>query len=195
LKFTNDNTKKEQNFAAISNEKQYKAHIPLNSLQHNPPHPPHLSGKLELLIGDSFIANSFIWNLGSITITMPEENATLEDVQLQPLKEINHKFRAPDILAKDYLSYTFTIAVITPILILIIGLVLTGVNLKKFPSGIDSISAIVFVGCIGAILGLYTLYWLVFNAFQTLGYLIILSLPTFLSGYRVLSYLSKHHHN
>jgi len=192
LKFTNDNNDKEQNFAALTTEKQYRIHIPLSSLHHNPPHPPHISGKLKLIIGDAFIANSFIWNLGSLTITLPDENATTEDVELKPLKEIEHVFRAADTLAGDYLSYTYTVAVLAPMLILIVGLSLNGANLRKFPSGIDSLSAIIFIGCIGAILGLYTLYWLVLNAFQTLGYLLILIIPTFFSGHRVLSYIARH---
>jgi len=192
LKFTNDKSGKEQNFAAITTEKQYRIHIPLSSLHHNPPHPPAISGNLELIIGDSFITNSNTWVLGSLSVNVPAENETTEDPLLKPLKEIKHEFRLPDRLAGDMLSYSFTLAVVAPIGILIIGLLLHGANLKRFPGGIDALSAIGFIGCIGGILAIYTCYFLHLNAFQTLGYLLLIALPTLFTGHRVLSHLSRH---
>ncbi|XP_076457036.1 dolichyl-diphosphooligosaccharide--protein glycosyltransferase subunit 2-like [Babylonia areolata] len=146
------------------------------------------SGKysVELIVGDAIIENPFSWTLADAELTFPEGGAPKGDGQNQYSKkpEIKHMFREPEKRPPAPVSMTFTALVMLPLLILLLLWLKIGVNVSNFPF---SVSAIGFHVCLAGIFGLYYLYWTQLNMFQTLRYLGILAVPTFLFGNRLLS--------
>ncbi|KAK7467780.1 hypothetical protein BaRGS_00036968 [Batillaria attramentaria] len=146
------------------------------------------SGKysIELIVGDAIIENPFSWTLADVELTFPEGSSTKSEIQNQYSKkpEIKHLFREPEKRPPGAVSMTFTILVLVPLLILLLLWLKIGVNVSNFPL---SISAVGFHVCLAAIFALYYCYWTNLNMFQTLRYLGILAIPTFLFGNRLLS--------
>lgn len=148
----------------------------------------HLSGRysMELIIGDAIIENPFSWHLADLVLTFPESTAPKKTVldQYAPKPIIKHEFKAPEKRPAMVVSTIFTVLVAVPLLILFILWARLGVNISNFPM---SISAVGFHVCLAGIFGFYFLYWHSLNMFQTLRYVGLLSIPTFLFGNRLLS--------
>merc|ERR1712142_1361919 len=148
----------------------------------------HLSGSysMELIIGDAIIENPFSWHLAALDLTFPEptspKKAPLNQYAMK--KIIKHEFKAPEKRPPKLVSSIFTALVIVPMFILFFLWARLGVNISNFPM---SVSAIGFHVCLAGIFGFYTLYWHSLNMFQTLRYVGLLSIPTFLFGNRLLS--------
>jgi len=149
--------------------------------------------KLQLIVGDASIQNPIQWTLGTITINYPAElKAEVPRNPFEPLPEIKHQFRQPDKRPPRTISMAFTVAVLAiPFLVLFIGLIRVGANLKNFPGGANFIYAIGFEACLAAVLGLFVLYWLYLNMVQTLGYLALLSIPMLFFAHKNLNGLSR----
>jgi hypothetical protein len=64
-----------------------------------------------------------------------------------------------------------------------------GFNLNNLPSGTGALSSLLFVICLGAIVGLFSMYWFVLNIFQTLQGLLVLLPITGLVGTHALSHI------
>jgi len=141
---------------------------------------------VELIVGDSFIQNPFQWKIASVNIKFGASYEAPED-PFAPRTEIAHLFRLPEVRPPQTVSMAFTIACSAPILVLLIGLLRVGANTGNFPSGTASMYALGFHACIGAILGLFALYWLQLNMMQTLRYLLVLSVPTLFFGVKTLN--------
>jgi len=147
---------------------------------------------LQLIAGDAFLQNPVSWTFATIHIKYP--NNSKVDPPSSPFDikpEIVHQFRVPDIRPPKTISMAFTGAVLgIPFLILIVGLFSVGANFGNFPSGANFLFAIGFQATLGAILSLFVIYWLRLNMVQTLGYLILLSLPFLFFSHRNLNALS-----
>jgi len=76
-------------------------------------------------------------------------------------------------------SNVFTALCLAPLLIMLGGWMRIGVNVSAFPM---SLSAVGFHLGLGAIFGLYYYFWLQFNMFTTVKYLVMLGVVTFLCG-------------
>lgn len=152
----------------------------------------YLSGKysMELIVGDAIIENPFSWILADIQLTFPEGAAANKDAQSQYAKrpEIKHMFRPEEKRPPTVVSLAFTALVLVPILVLFGLWLKIGVNISNFPM---SLSAVGFHVCLAGIFGLYYCYWTHLNMFQTLRYLGILAVPTFLFGNKLLSGLAS----
>ncbi|BFZ21356.1 hypothetical protein BsWGS_24394 [Bradybaena similaris] len=150
------------------------------------------SGKysMELIVGDAVIENPFSWHLTDVSLTFPESGETKADKQSQYAKkpEIKHKFNEPEKRPPATVSLAFTALVLLPLLILLILWIRIGVNISNFPL---SLSAVGFHICLGAIFALYYCYWIQLNMFQTLRWLGIIAIPTFIFGNRLLSALAS----
>ncbi|XP_070209693.1 dolichyl-diphosphooligosaccharide--protein glycosyltransferase subunit 2-like [Littorina saxatilis] len=150
------------------------------------------SGKysLELIVGDAIIENPFSWTLADAELTFPEGGPEKTDSLSQYSKrpEIKHMFRVPEKRPPAPVSMTFTALALLPLLILLLLWLKIGVNVSNFPL---SVSAIGFHVCLTAIFGLYYCYWTQLNMFQTLRYLGMLAIPTFLFGNRLLSSIAS----
>ncbi|XP_060564168.1 dolichyl-diphosphooligosaccharide--protein glycosyltransferase subunit 2-like [Ruditapes philippinarum] len=145
------------------------------------------SGKynVELIVGDAVIENPISWKLADVALTFQEMPATGKKVDQYAKKpEIKHMFREPEKRPSKTVSLAFTGLVLVPFAILFICWMKIGVNISNFPF---SVSAIGFHVCLGALFGLYYMYWTTFNMFDTLRYLGLLGIPTFIFGNRLLS--------
>jgi len=133
------------------------------------------------------------WTIGTVTINFPSElKAEVPRNPFEPLPDIKHQFRKPDARPPKTISMAFTVATIAvPLLVLFVGLIRVGANLRNFPTGGNFIYAIGFEACLAAILALFGLYWFYLNMLQTLGYLAILSIPMLFFAHRNLNGLSR----
>jgi len=149
--------------------------------------------KLQLIIGDASIQNPILWTIGTFNISYPDDlRVQVPRNPFAVLPEIKHQFREPDKRPPRTISVAFTVATLAvPALVLFIGLIRVGANLKNFPSGANFMYAIGFEACLGAVLALFACYWLYLNMIQTLEYLAVLAIPTLFFAHRNLNGLSR----
>ncbi|WAR18094.1 RPN2-like protein [Mya arenaria] len=151
------------------------------------------SGKysLELVIGDAVIENPIAWNLADLQLTFPAAPGKAEKQDQYAKKpEIKHLFREPEKRPSQTVSMAFTLLVLVPFAVLFLCWMKVGVNISNFPF---SVSAIGFHVCLAAVFGLYYCYWTHLNMFQTLRYLGLLGVPTFIFGNRMLRRVKSRH--
>jgi oligosaccharyltransferase complex subunit delta (ribophorin II) len=145
---------------------------------------------VDLVIGDASLVNSFVRNLGQINLKFSIESKK-EQANSAPLRkprsEIHHLFREPEKRPPRFVSDVFAGLCLAPILILFILWGRLGINVSNFSF---SLSALGFHGGLGAIFSLFLCFWLKLDMFQTIQYLLGLSLFTFLCGNRVLRYIA-----
>lgn len=162
----------------------------------------HLSGKYEiqLAVGDAVMENSFLQDLGSVDLDLPEapEKATRPLAQAvdlytryEPKAEISHIFRAPEKRPPQQLSLAFLALIFLPFLGFLVGLLQLGVNMNNFPSSTAAIFAILFHLGIAAVLSLYLLFWLKLDLFTTLKALGFLGVFLMFVGHRTLSHIAS----
>ncbi|CAI5511451.1 unnamed protein product [Closterium sp. Naga37s-1] len=155
---------------------------------------------LKLFVGDAVMDNSFDWQLGSVDLDLPAAPETAPKLPPRPESlaerfsakpEIAHIFRKPDSRPAFVVSYSFVALVLLPLVVLLVGLAVLGVNLKAFPSGgVPLLSALAFHGGIAALLLLYVAFWVQVNLFTTLKLILLLAVLTAIPGHQVLSYLA-----
>lgn len=154
---------------------------------------------IELILGDAAMENPVMWDLGTVELDLPDppEGAAKPSTLAQtpskygPKPEITHMFRAADKRAPPTLSNTFLILSLLPLLGFLVGLKFLNTNMKNFPtSGLPGLAAVLFHLGIASILGLYVLFWLKFNLFQTLKVLGVLATLLTVPGYYILSHLA-----
>ncbi|KAL5013122.1 hypothetical protein ScPMuIL_007392 [Solemya velum] len=186
VKLTNEKSKKEIIFVAEADSQmtnKFDLDIGASAKDFG-----YSSGKytVELIVGDAVIENPFSWVVADVNLKFSDDGADVKEQvdQYKKKKDIEHVFREPEKTPPVVLSTTFTVLVILPILVLVAIWLKLGVNVSQFPM---SLSAIGFHICLGLIFGLYYCYWTHLNMFQTLRFLGILSVPTFIFGNRLLS--------
>ncbi|CAI5989965.1 unnamed protein product [Closterium sp. NIES-65] len=155
---------------------------------------------LKLIVGDAVMDNAFDWQLGSVDLDLPAAPETAPKLPARPESlaerfsakpEIAHIFRKPDSRPAFVVSYSFVALVLLPLVVLLVGLAVLGVNLKAFPSGgVPLLSALAFHGGIAALLLLYVAFWVQVNLFTTLKLILLLAVLTAIPGHQVLSYLA-----
>jgi len=153
----------------------------------------YLSGlySVNIIIGDAVIENPTVWNIAELELKFGRPSAgksnSVSDMYLAK-PAIQHIFRQPEKRPPAVVSNTFTILVITP-LIVFIGLV---AKLGVGPSTISlSLSDIAFHCSLGGIFMLFVAFWLYLNMFQTLKFLFLLAIPTMVSGRYMLSRIAE----
>ncbi|KAI8366636.1 Oligosaccharyltransferase subunit Ribophorin II-domain-containing protein [Radiomyces spectabilis] len=110
---------------------------------------------------------------------------------IQP--EIHHVFRDATNTPPAWFSQTFTVISLSPWLILLAGWFSVGVTPSKVVhrltagSAVRTLSIIAFIGTLVATEYLFYLYWTQLNLFQTLGYLVVLTIILFATGRYALS--------
>ncbi|XP_073411385.1 dolichyl-diphosphooligosaccharide--protein glycosyltransferase subunit 2 isoform X1 [Dendrobates tinctorius] len=143
---------------------------------------------LYLIVGDATLENPILWNMADVVIKFPEEDAptAVQSKNLfTPKPDIQHLFREPEKRPPTVVSNTFTALVLAPLLLLFILWVKIGVNISNFSF---SPSTLIFHLGHAAMLGLMYVYWTQLNMFQTLKYLALLGIVTFLAGNRMLAH-------
>nr|DBA27768.1 TPA: hypothetical protein GDO54_008229 [Pyxicephalus adspersus] len=142
---------------------------------------------LYLIVGDATLENPILWNVADVVIKFPEEDAPTPAQSknlFTPKPDIQHLFREPEKRPPNVVSNTFTALVLAPLLLLFILWIKIGVNISNFNF---APSTLVFHLGHAAMLGLMYVYWTQLNMFQTLKYLAILGVVTFLAGNRMLA--------
>lgn len=142
---------------------------------------------IELILGDAVITNPIRWVLGSIEVNLGvTEPLASPKVIRGPKPEIKHLFRPAEKRPAEVVSLFFSGLTALPFLILLILWVKLGINFGNF-----SASALPFHLGLGAILGLFTLFWLKLDMFVTCAWLIPIGGFTFLSGHKLLSQIAS----
>lgn len=146
---------------------------------------------VDIIIGDSSLINSFTRNLGQVNLKFSLESRKEQkpsSVIRKARPEIHHLFRQPEKRPPRFVSDLFTGLCLAPILVLFILWGRVGINTSNFSF---SLSALGFHGGLGAIFSLFLCFWLRLDMFQTIQYLLGLSIITFLCGNRVLRYIAS----
>ncbi|KAM7532621.1 hypothetical protein Aperf_G00000131169 [Anoplocephala perfoliata] len=171
--------------------------------------------KMEVLVGDALVETPIIWHVADLDLHFlvnegiiagssfgTEDVARLTVSSMAARKRsahpligeasrsqkplIEHTFRKPEPRPPDLVAFAFTGLCCAPLVILILVWPLMGANLSNFNC---SLSSLLFHLGLGAIFGLYLIYWYKLNMFTTLRYLFFLGLFTFVSGNRLLRQL------
>ncbi|KAL1494878.1 hypothetical protein ABEB36_010394 [Hypothenemus hampei] len=141
---------------------------------------------IELIIGDSIITNPFLWVVGEIEVKITSASSlATPKINRGPKPEIIHMFRQPDKRPATFVSLFFTVLTVSPLLVLLILWGKIGVNLSNFTA-----RAVPFHLGFGAILGLFTLFWLKLDMFTTCAWLIPIGGFTFFTGHRLLRHMA-----
>jgi len=143
---------------------------------------------VSVVIGDAVITNPTAWEAAKINIAFPEAAAEKEASIYDPKPEIRHLFREPEARPASVVSNTFTLLCLSPFLVMLGLWVKLGVNISNFPLSVSSVG---FHLGLGSIFLLYTLFWLQLNMFQTVKYLVVLGVVTFLCGNSLLASIAK----
>jgi oligosaccharyltransferase complex subunit delta (ribophorin II) len=143
---------------------------------------------LALILGDAAVANPVSWSIADLVFTLPESGETKEAGPYQTKPEIKHLFREPETRPPATVSSLFTLLVLSPVLVLLALWFKLGVNISNFPFTLASLG---FHGGLGAIFGLYVYFWMELDMFQTVRYLALLAVPTFLCGNSLLAAIAK----
>jgi oligosaccharyltransferase complex subunit delta (ribophorin II) len=147
---------------------------------------------VRLIIGDTNAANAIDWNCADVKVTTSSFVAApvkkSQIVNYDPLSEIKHVFREPEKLPSAIISDTFTILCMAPMLLLFIMWLSIGLNFNNVKISLWSLG---FHVGLFAIFGLYFVFWLRLNMFETLKYLALIGVPTFICGNRLLRSLNE----
>jgi oligosaccharyltransferase complex subunit delta (ribophorin II) len=143
-----------------------------------------LSGKysMKMIVGDAVISNPFVWHLADINLKFAEQDKPKPSgkaVIYKPLPEIKHLFREPEKRPPGVVSDTFTILALVPLAVLLILWLRIGINFWNFSLSPASLGY--HIG-LGAIFGLYFMFWWKLNMFVTLKYLAGIGGVTFIAG-------------
>jgi oligosaccharyltransferase complex subunit delta (ribophorin II) len=142
-----------------------------------------------LVLGDPQVSNPVNWHFADLVLTVPNVPSSQPNVpksgqvNYAKLPEITYKFKEQEPRPPGIISDTFAILCAAPILVLFILWLRVGIN---FGNAKFSLWALGFHVGLAAIFGLYVCYWLHLNMFQTLNYLALIGLPTFVCGNRLL---------
>jgi len=189
IKFTNVKSKESAYFVVPHLGQAYDLHLSATKLA---PKFNFENGtyEIELIVGDSFISESFRWVLAKVNVLfdgkpVPSSSVVKDPFAIKPI--IEHKFRPAAVRAPEYMTNIFTILVIFPIGILIVGIFRVGGNFSNFPqNGLIPLYAIFFLICFGSLLGLIVLYWFSLKLFTALWYGLGIGIPTIFFGNQVL---------
>lgn len=159
----------------------------------------YLSGQysMDLIVGDAVIENPTVWQVADLQLTfsapasgIPKPAQAADMYHTKP--EIKHLFREPEKRPPAIVSNAFTLLVILPFVFFLVMALRLGVNISTISF---SVSALGFHVSLGAIFGLFLSFWLYLNMFQTLKWLAILAVPTFISGNYMLTQIASKRKN
>jgi len=143
--------------------------------------------KVSLIIGDTFIDNSFIWELGTVQLFFPPQLEKPQPESVYDEKaEIHHVFRVPDKRPPSTLSLSFAGGVLAPAALLVLSVLIVGFPIR-IPGGLSFIFTVVFMGVIVAMFTAYAGFWFgYYNMFDTLYMVLGLGALGLVSGYQSL---------
>lgn len=156
----------------------------------------YLSGKylVKLVLGDAVVGNPMAWDVVDADLRFPAKEKKAigsedrEDVSYQKKPAITHVFRKSEKRPPSPVAKTFTALVLSPIVILLLMWLKIGLNVSGMPLSIFTLG---FHLGLAGIFGLYFVFWLQLNMFQTLKYLAGIGGITFICGNRMLRIIAE----
>lgn len=146
-----------------------------------------LGGKYEasILIGASQPKVTIERTIGEVTVlhrpgpdgNQPPVSLTAFESVSKPKPEIKHMHRVPEKRAPAIISLAFTLVATVPTIAFVLVAINLGANVKGLKAS-NIVYAAIFHGGIGAILGVYVLFWVRLNLMQTLPVLLVLEAVT-----------------
>jgi len=151
----------------------------------------NLSGKykMAIVIGDATIQVPINWNLGVIALTFSgEPKKSKKDQRVTvPKPVIEHMFRVPEKRPSKIVSTAFTVLIFVPLIFMFAVWAKAGANMSNFQF---SLSTLVFHLGLAGVFGLYYMFWIQFDMFQTLKLLMLVGGLTFLGGNKMLAQMA-----
>ncbi|CAD5234667.1 unnamed protein product [Bursaphelenchus xylophilus] len=184
--FVNDKSKKEVAFVIEQDAKTESYVFDLSMKTHG----KEFGGEpgvysAHLILGDAKV-EPLDWVFAQFNVKVeavaPKTLPVSQQIHYQPRKEIKHLFREPEARPPAFFGHVFALVCAAPLLLLLISWLVIGINFGKLPF---SVWILGFHGGIIGIFGLYTCFWLHLNMFETLYYLVPISVVTFISGHRL----------
>ncbi|KAI8097276.1 Oligosaccharyltransferase subunit Ribophorin II-domain-containing protein [Halteromyces radiatus] len=129
----------------------------------------------------------------SVIVTMVLAAGQEDVFEWQP--EIHHQFRPDESMPATWFSQLFSLLVLSPWLILVLGWMVIGITPSKVMSGLSSqrgIWILAFVSSLAVTDYLFYLYWTQWNIFKTLTYVAGWSLVLFTTGQLALSSVQRY---
>jgi oligosaccharyltransferase complex subunit delta (ribophorin II) len=143
---------------------------------------------VSIILGDAVITNPTSWHVADVNINFPDDSSAKEPGLYSAKPEIRHLFREPEPRPSTIVSNAFTLLCLSPVLIMLAFWLKLGVNCSNFPFSLTAVGFHVGLACIFL---LYTYFWLELNMFQTMKYLTVLGVITFLCGNSLLASIAK----
>jgi len=147
---------------------------------------------VELIISDALVENPIKWQLAEINVNFSADQTASSQTDKSTLyskrAEIKHLFREPETTPPAAVSSVFALLCLAPLCLLLSLWVAIGVNFSKFSF---TLSGLIFHIALAAIFGLFYLYWVKLNMFETSRYLLVLGVVAYLSGNKLLKYLAS----
>jgi len=143
---------------------------------------------LTLILGDAVVSNPISWVVADLDLILPEGGQVADQSIYQAKPEITHLFREPEARPPQIVSTVFTLLCLSPLLLLLGLWAKLGANIGNFSF---SLSTIGFHVGLGSIFVLYLMFWLELTMFETVRYLVLLGIVTFLCGNSLLANIAK----
>eukprot|EP01137_Pigoraptor_chileana_P027428 Opistho-2@10012 len=138
----------------------------------------------EIIVGDAVLDAPISFTAASIALRAATPATAAAPAHFGPKPVITHLFREPEKRPPAVVSLAFTAIVLSPFLVLLVLWGALGANISNFSFSLYSLA---FHGGIGAILAILALFWLQLTIFETLGYLAVAGVVTFLAGNKALN--------
>jgi len=148
------------------------------------------SGKysMALVLGDPVVSNPIYWLFSEVDLDLKTVGGADGAAIFQPKPEITHLFREPEARPAQFVSSVFTVLCLSPFLILIVLWFKLGANVSNFSF---SLAALGFHLGLGSIFLLYVYFFLELNMFETIKYLSMIGVATFIAGNSLLATIAK----
>ncbi len=160
----------------------------------------HRSGEyqLSLLVGDVSLEAPVEQGLGPLVLTFPSAPKVHyalyrrpllweSDNALSAMPEIHHQFRQPERRPNPVIPAFFTLLIVLALVSFLLYLPRVGANLEGLPGGMDFVWNMAWLGCLTAVLLLFTAYWVYLKGMTTLKLLGPVGVVTVLVGHQAFS--------
>ncbi|KAJ1880410.1 hypothetical protein LPJ57_002269 [Coemansia sp. RSA 486] len=132
---------------------------------------------ISLVLG-SFADGGLFYHLGDVQVVGKQKKKNVVRYGRQP--EIQHRFAEPQRMPNVVLSAVFALLVCVPLAGLVGVWVRMGVNVDNLAK--ESVGSTMLLAMVAAYMALAVAYWIGVRLIPTLAYVLVLALPTYLTG-------------
>ncbi|KAG2389180.1 hypothetical protein C9374_014580 [Naegleria lovaniensis] len=143
--------------------------------------------QIQIIIGDATLNTPILWTVATTSLNFSKQYEKSEEEALYEVKPvITHIFRPPEKRAGSEIASLFSLIVLVPLALYLIGTLAVGFNFRGCPGGLSGLLAPVLVALLAATIGILVMYFISWNIFETLKYLGIVGIAMLLVGSKVL---------